>query len=117
MPGKTPQRFAEKFSSACVLKRHEFNHANKNPETPGAMLRLEAQGFDRSAPKMLRPVLRRPEHLSVSEWCREGELNPQGAKHRRILSPLRLPVPPSRRWRFLFYCKFLQQFSAGNLSL
>ena len=29
-------------------------------------------------------------------WCREGELNPQGAKHRRILSPLRLPVPPSR---------------------
>src|SRR5579864_4466674 len=25
--------------------------------------------------------------------CREGELNPQGAKHRRILSPLWLPVP------------------------
>ena len=30
------------------------------------------------------------------EWCREGELNPQGTKYRRILSPLRLPVPPSR---------------------
>ena len=29
-------------------------------------------------------------------WCREGELNPHSAKHRRILSPLRLPVPPSR---------------------
>ena len=29
-------------------------------------------------------------------WCREGELNPQGTKYRRILSPLRLPVPPSR---------------------
>ena len=26
-------------------------------------------------------------------------MNPQGAKHRRILSPLRLPVPPSRRGR------------------
>src|SRR5581483_7432117 len=34
-------------------------------------------------------------------WCREGELNPQGAKHRRILSPLRLPVPPSRLVRYL----------------
>ena len=30
------------------------------------------------------------------DWCREGELNPQGTKYRRILSPLRLPVPPSR---------------------
>ena len=29
-------------------------------------------------------------------WCREGESNPQGTKYRRILSPLRLPVPPSR---------------------
>jgi hypothetical protein len=32
----------------------------------------------------------------VKGWCREGELNPQGTKYRRILSPLRLPVPPSR---------------------
>ncbi len=31
-------------------------------------------------------------------WCREGELNPQGTKYRRILSPLRLPVPPSRHF-------------------
>jgi hypothetical protein len=31
-------------------------------------------------------------------WCREGESNPQGTKYRRILSPLRLPVPPSRRF-------------------
>ena len=38
----------------------------------------------------------------LESWCREGELNPQGAKHRRILSPLRLPVPPSRpRMAFL----------------
>jgi hypothetical protein len=36
------------------------------------------------------------------EWCREGESNPQGTKYRRILSPLRLPVPPSRQfWEFL----------------
>ena len=32
----------------------------------------------------------------VALWCREGESNPQGTKYRRILSPLRLPVPPSR---------------------
>ncbi len=32
----------------------------------------------------------------VELWCREGESNPQGTKYRRILSPLRLPVPPSR---------------------
>ena len=35
-------------------------------------------------------------HQGFRGECREGELNPQGAKHRRILSPLRLPVPPSR---------------------
>ena len=35
-------------------------------------------------------------------WCREGESNPQGTKYRRILSPLRLPVPPSRHcWKVL----------------
>ncbi len=33
-----------------------------------------------------------------STWCREGESNPQGTKYRRILSPLRLPVPPSRHF-------------------
>ena len=34
----------------------------------------------------------------LAAWCREGELNPQGTKYRRILSPLRLPVPPSRHF-------------------
>ena len=29
-------------------------------------------------------------------WCREGGSNPHDRKDRRILSPLRLPVPPSR---------------------
>src|SRR6201993_4834050 len=28
-------------------------------------------------------------------WCREGELNPQGAKHRRILSPLQVGITGS----------------------
>src|ERR1039458_5897702 len=32
----------------------------------------------------------------VCLWCREGGSNPHGRKGRRILSPLRLPVPPSR---------------------
>ncbi len=39
--------------------------------------------------------MRKRAHERLS-WCREGELNPQGTKYRRILSPLRLPVPPSR---------------------
>lgn len=30
------------------------------------------------------------------KWCREGESNPH-ALRRRILSPVRLPVPPSRQ--------------------
>jgi hypothetical protein len=30
-------------------------------------------------------------------WCREGGSNPHDRKGRRILSPLRLPVPPSRQ--------------------
>ena len=33
---------------------------------------------------------------SLFSWCREGESNPHDRKDRRILSPLRLPVPPSR---------------------
>ena len=33
---------------------------------------------------------------SRSDWCREGESNPQDAKHRQILSLLCLPVPPPR---------------------
>ena len=28
----------------------------------------------------------------VTLWCREGELNPQGAKHRRILSSSRTKI-------------------------
>jgi hypothetical protein len=39
---------------------------------------------------------RRVNHFIDLCWCREGESNPQGTKYRRILSPLRLPVPPSR---------------------
>jgi hypothetical protein len=38
-------------------------------------------------------------------WCREGESNPQGTKYRRILSPLRLPVPPSRLFVQVLYSK------------
>ena len=35
---------------------------------------------------------------SLGRWCREQESNLQGTKYRRILSPLRLPVPPSRHF-------------------
>ena len=34
--------------------------------------------------------------ISLFCWCREGGSNPHDRKGRRILSPLRLPVPPSR---------------------
>jgi hypothetical protein len=36
-------------------------------------------------------------HILLILWCREGGSNPHDRKDRRILSPLRLPVPPSRR--------------------
>jgi hypothetical protein len=35
-------------------------------------------------------------NLLTLVWCREGGSNPHDRKGRRILSPLRLPVPPSR---------------------
>ena len=44
------------------------------------------------------PLTSRPLKTKRILWCREGESNPQGTKYRRILSPLRLPVPPSRLW-------------------
>ena len=49
-------------------------------------------------------------------WCREQESNLQGTKYRRILSPLRLPVPPSRLGKiFLLYgrCADLNTVQAG----
>jgi hypothetical protein len=43
------------------------------------------------------PILRGQFSLNLLFcWCREGGSNPHGRKGRRILSPLRLPVPPSR---------------------
>ena len=41
-------------------------------------------------------------NLLTLDWCREGGSNPHGRKGRRILSPLRLPVPPSRHFWYLF---------------
>ncbi len=35
--------------------------------------------------------------ILCNSWCREGESNPHGARPRGILSPVRLPVSPSRR--------------------
>ncbi len=60
-------------------------------------------------------------------WCREGGSNPHDRKGRRILSPLRLPVPPSRRWKGTVvsiandaavegWRKRLQQLQLGPLS-
>ena len=41
-------------------------------------------------------TMKHPVFTRVKGWCREQESNLQGTKYRRILSPLRLPVPPSR---------------------
>ena len=46
-------------------------------------------------------------------WCREGESNPQGTKYRRILSPLRLPVPPSRHFVEVLESKAVLLFHIG----
>jgi hypothetical protein len=50
-------------------------------------------------PPQSHPVIeaRKPLLFIHLNWCREGELNPHGFVVRRILSPLRLPVPPSRQ--------------------
>src|SRR5215471_10628977 len=68
---------------------NDYEHASKYVSSfPVLDLRVPLCGRARS---------RQPaKHFAGKSWCREGELNPQGAKHRRILSPLRLPVPPSR---------------------
>jgi hypothetical protein len=71
-------------------------------------IRLRVQVADSGSGRQTRTVCAHLHHsgcnrnfdeicsTTLESWCREGELNPQGAKHRRILSPLRLPVPPSR---------------------
>ena len=53
----------------------------------------------RSPKKTLASPVRRGQFClnSLESWCREGGSNPHDRKGRRILSPLRLPVPPSRR--------------------
>jgi hypothetical protein len=76
----------------------------QNPRTPSALpaknyyslttVGVFHRGIQRSANALGTPVgLLKQKRNS---WCREGESNPQGTKYRRILSPLRLPVPPSR---------------------
>ena len=60
------------------------------------------KNVDRKSPTFIAPQshpvteARKPLLFIDLCWCREGESNPQGTKYRRILSPLRLPVPPSR---------------------
>ncbi len=52
--------------------------------------------------KILAPPMEVPPKINYSiyisdlAWCREGDSNPHGLLALRILSPLRLPIPPSR---------------------
>ena len=56
----------------------------------------------------------------VYRWCRRRDLNSQGHKARRILSPLRLPIPPLRQNIFyvFFYeislCLSMKLFNTGE---
>ncbi len=43
-------------------------------------------------------------------WCREGGSNPHDRKGRRILSPLRLPVPPSRQFEKIIHLHLFVYF-------
>jgi hypothetical protein len=58
------------------------------------------KNVDRKSPTFTAPQFEARKPLLFIDlcWCREGESNPQGTKYRRILSPLRLPVPPSRHF-------------------
>src|SRR5215475_1245371 len=49
-------------------------------------------------------------------WCREQESNLQGTKYRRILSPLRLPVPPSRHFVEVRDPEAIYYLSAATIS-
>ena len=50
-------------------------------------------------------------------WCREGELNPQGAKHRRILSRRNVHPKPLFLLRFqgVRLCTPLRSVTFGNV--
>ncbi len=48
--------------------------------------------------RALQDLARVAKELYFLDWCREGDSNPHTLL-RRILSPLRLPIPPSRQKR------------------
>jgi hypothetical protein len=53
---------------------------------------IPGQGLDGFAPPIARGIsgfARNSVNFVRNVWCREGELNPQGTKYRRILSPTR----------------------------
>ncbi len=81
------------------LSRRGHSRTGLQPAGAGATKRLPLAGDTAEISKTERGAARKQFQMIglQKDWCREGDLNPQGTKYRRILSPLRLPVPPSRR--------------------
>jgi hypothetical protein len=56
----------------------------------------------------------KPELTSFFSWCLGPESNRHGARHRGILSPLRLPIPPPRHTgkphRLFIHYRFRKDF-------
>ena len=66
------------------------------PPSPPSWGRGEGRGGTRGCQKKTALVLNR---ITGKFWCLGPESNRHGTKYRGILSPLRLPFPPPRRWR------------------
>ena len=68
---------------------------------PDPTIRFEQTLRSEQPPMKNRPLTPERSVFNINSlfcWCREGGSNPHDRKGRRILSPLRLPVPPSRLW-------------------
>ena len=101
-------RKLERMRAEHATKRQEdskppADSSKSSPPEPAAPIRKNYYSFTtvRSFPQGKKPLQRCSAHCRSLKtkkilWCREGESNPQGTRYRRILSPLRLPVPPSR---------------------
>ena len=79
-PAATILRGPEVPPQECICVAQTDSHPKRAPDKNGPSLRSDCL----------------PSKDFRNLWCREGGSNPHDRKGRRILSPLRLPVPPSR---------------------
>jgi hypothetical protein len=89
---KLQQNEARLEQNATVTISHETGHAAKRTAVP-------------ALPALTHLMI---ECTSQRGWCREGELNPQGAKHRRILSTEKGSEPFGKFSTLLYFFNPLQ---------